>query len=106
MIEQRLNSEVKIKVLNEPMNNPLGVSPGKENHEIRKKPLNSLGIEPKNSRLNLPLLFRLSYGVGQTRSGTILGCESRRRESKGTYECCAAYKWWNRELTLKCNSKC
>ena len=31
MVEQRINSEVKIKVLNEPMNNPLGVSPSKEN---------------------------------------------------------------------------
>ena len=31
MVEQRINSEVKIKVLIEPMNNPLGVSPSKGN---------------------------------------------------------------------------
>ena len=31
MVEQRINSEVYIKVLIEPMNNPLGVSPSKGN---------------------------------------------------------------------------
>ena len=29
VVEQRINSEVKIKVLLKPMNNPLGVSPSK-----------------------------------------------------------------------------
>ena len=28
--------------------------------------------------------------IGQRKSGDDLGGESRRRESKGTYECCAA----------------
>ena len=31
MVKQRINSEVQIKVLIEPMNNPLGVSPSKGN---------------------------------------------------------------------------
>ena len=31
MLKQRINSEVQIKVLIEPMNNPLGVSPSKGN---------------------------------------------------------------------------
>ena len=31
MVKQRINSEVKIKMLIEPMNNPQGVSPSKEN---------------------------------------------------------------------------
>ena len=31
MVKQRINSEVEIKVLIEPMNNPLGVSPSKGN---------------------------------------------------------------------------
>ena len=31
MVEQRINSEVKIKVLIKPVNNPLGVSPSKGN---------------------------------------------------------------------------
>ena len=47
-------------------------------------------IEPMTSGLDLPLLCQLSYEVGQRKSGTILGSESRRRESEGTYECCAA----------------
>ena len=60
------------------MNNPMGVSPS-------KNLLTSVGIEPTTSGLDLPLLCRLSYEVGQRKSGTILGGESRRRESKGTY---------------------
>ena len=31
MVKQRINSEVKVIVLSEPMNNPLGVSPSKGN---------------------------------------------------------------------------
>ena len=38
------------------------------------------------SGLDLPSLCRLSYKVAQRKSGTILDGESRRRESKGTYE--------------------
>ena len=72
------------------MNNPLGVSPSKGNQGTtrgkEKNLLTSVGIEPTTSGLDLPLLCRLSYEVGQRKSGTILGGESRRRESKGTYE--------------------
>ena len=92
MVEQRINSEVKIKVLIEPMNNPLSVSPSKGNQGTtrgKKNLLTSVGIEPTTSGLDLPLLCCLSYEVVQRKSGTILGGESRRRESKGTYECCA-----------------
>ena len=35
MVEQRINSEVKNKVLIEPMNNPVGVSPSKGNQGFR-----------------------------------------------------------------------
>ena len=49
-----------------------------------------MGIEPTTSGLDLPLLCRLSYKVAQRKSGTILDGESRGRESKGTYQCCAA----------------
>ena len=76
------------------MNNPLGVSPSKGNQGTtrgkEKNLLTSVGIEPTTSGLDIPLLFRLSYEVGQRMSGTILGGASRRRESKGTSECCAA----------------
>ena len=44
----------------------------------------------QGSGLDLPSLCRLSYKVRQRKSGTILDGESRQRESKGTYECCAA----------------
>jgi len=39
MVKQRINFAVQIKVLLEPMNNPLGVSPSKGNQEkgIRKE---------------------------------------------------------------------
>ena len=77
------------------MNNPLGVSPSKGNQGTTRgkekiSVLTSVGIEPTTSGLDLPFLCRLSYEVGQRKAGTILGGESRRRESKGTYECCAA----------------
>ena len=75
------------------MKDPLGVSPSKGNQGttrgIEKILLTSVGIEPTTSGLDLPLLCRLSYEVGQ-RVGDDLGGETRRRESKGTYECSAA----------------
>ena len=92
-----------------PIKDPLGVSPSKGNQgttrDKEKILLTSVGIEPITSELDLPSLCRLSYEAGHD-----LGCESQRRESKGTYECCAAepyeHKWWNRELTLKEKLKC
>ena len=72
-----------------PMKDPLGVSPRKGNQGTsrgkEKIILTSVRIEPTTSGLDLPLLCRLSYDVGHG-----LGGESRRRESKGTYECYAA----------------
>ena len=57
------------------MNNPLGVSPNKGNQGTTRGKennlLTSVGIEPTTSGLDLPLLCRLSYEVGQRRSGTI-----------------------------------
>ena len=76
------------------MNNPLGISPSKRetgnNARQRKNLLTSVGIEHTVSGLDLPSLCRLSYKVAQRKSGTSLDGESRRRESKGTFECCAA----------------
>ena len=62
----------------------------REPHEAKRNLLTSVGIEPTTSGLDLPSLCRLSYKVAERKSGTILDGESRRRESKGTYECCAA----------------
>ena len=76
------------------MNNPLGVSPSKGKQGTtrgkEKNLLTSVGIEPTTYGLDLPSLCRLSYKVAQRKSGTILDGESRRRESMGTNECCAA----------------
>ena len=57
------------------MKDPLGVSPSKGNQGTtrgkEKFLLTSVGMEPTTSRLDLPLLCRLSYEVGQRKSGTI-----------------------------------
>ena len=57
------------------MKDPLGVSPSKGNQgttQVKEKILlTSLGIKPTTSGLDLPLLCRLSYEVGQRKSGTI-----------------------------------
>ena len=75
MLEQRINSEVQVKVLRKPMKNPLGVSPTKgyqgTTRGKEKILMTSVGIEPTISELDLPLLCRLSYEVGQRKSGTI-----------------------------------
>ena len=59
-----------------PMKDPLGASPSKGNQGAtrgnEKILLTSVGIEPTTSGLDLPLLCRLSYEVGQRKSGTIL----------------------------------
>ena len=51
------------------MKDPLGVSPSKGNQGTtrgkEKILLTSVGIEPTTSGLDLPLLCRLSYEVGQ-----------------------------------------
>ena len=57
------------------MKDPLGVSPNKGNQGTtrgkEKIILTLVGIEPTTSGLDLPLLCRLSYEVGQRQSGTI-----------------------------------
>ena len=53
------------------MKDPLGVSL-RELQEVKKKIiLTSMGIKPTTSGLDLPLLCRLSYEIGQTKSGMI-----------------------------------
>ena len=70
-----LTLKCKLKCYEKPMKNPLGVSPSKGNQETtrgkEKFLLTSVGIEPTTSGLDLPLLCRLSYEVGQRKSGTI-----------------------------------
>ena len=75
------------------MNIPLSVSPSKGNQGTTRGKEKSFDLggnrthDLRNrSTVTLPTELR-----GRTeKSGTILDGESRRRESKGTYECCAA----------------
>ena len=58
-----------------PMEDPLGLSPTQGNQGTtrgkEKILLTSVGIEPTTSGIDLPLLCRLSYEVGQRKSRTI-----------------------------------
>ena len=57
------------------MKNPLGFSPSKGNQGTTRGKeeilLTTVAIEPTTSGLNLPLLCRLSYEVGQRKSWAI-----------------------------------
>ena len=84
---RELTLKCKLKCYEKPMKDPLGVSPSKGNQGTTRgksnpRPqgttrgkekflLTSVGIEPTTSGLDLPLLCRLSYEVGQRKSGTI-----------------------------------
>ena len=79
------------------MKDPLGVSPSTGNQGAtrgkEKFLLTSVGIEPTTSGLLRPTVTLPIELRGRTEKvGDDLGGESRRRESKGTYECCAAYE--------------
>ena len=72
---RELTLKCKLKCYEISMKDPLGVSPSKGNQGTtrgkEKFLLTSVGIEPTTSGLDLPLLCRLSYEVGQRKSGTI-----------------------------------
>ena len=83
----------KLKCYVKPMKDPLGVSPSKGNQGTTRGKKNSFNFGGNRnhdlrirSTVTLPTELR-----GQTEKvgGDLCG-ESRRRESKGTYECCAA----------------
>ena len=56
IVEQRINSEVKIKVLLKPMNNPLGVSPSKGKQGTTEKVGDDLDLFAAIHHLNRPRL--------------------------------------------------
>ena len=72
---RELTLKCKLKCYEKPMKDPVGVTPSKGNQGTtrgkEKFLLTSVGIEPTTSGLDLPLLCRLSYEVGQRKSGTI-----------------------------------
>ena len=93
MVKQRINSEVLIKVLIEPMNNPLGVSPSKGNQVTtrgKEKIFDLGGNRTHYLRIRSTVTLPTELLGRREKVGDDLGGESRRRESKGTYECCAA----------------
>ena len=88
------------------MKDPLGVSPCKGNQGTtrgkEKILLTSEGIELTTCGLDLPLLRRLSYEVGQRKSGTNRGEEKvrvHRNVVPRTYECCP-FTWANAQWVM------
>ena len=75
------------------MNNPLGVSPSKGNrepHEVKKKSFDLGGNRTHDLRIRSTVTLPTEPRGRIEKGGDDLGGKSRRRESKGTYECCAA----------------
>ena len=75
------------------MNNPLGVSPSKGNqgnHEVKKKSFDLSGNRTHDLRIRSTVTLPTELRGRTEKVGDDEGGESRRRESKGTYECCAA----------------
>ena len=75
------------------MNNPLGVTLVKgirEPHEVKKKSFDLGGNRTHDLRIRSTITLPTELRARTEKVGDDLGGESRRRESKGTYECCAA----------------
>ena len=76
------------------MKDPLGVSPSKRNQgTTRGKEKNSFdlgGNRTHDLRIRSTVTLPTELRGRTAKVGDDLGGESRRRESKGTYECCAA----------------
>ena len=77
------------------MNNPLGVSPSKGKQGTRrgkekrvKKSFDLGGNRTHDLRIRSTVTLPTELQGRTEKSGTILDGESRRIESKGTYECC------------------
>ena len=76
------------------MNNPLGVSPSKGNQVTtrgKEKIFNLGGNRTHNLRIRSTVTLPSELRGQTEKVGDNLDGESWRRESKGTYECCAAY---------------
>ena len=64
--------------------------PHEEPHEVKKKSLDFGGNPTHDLRIRSTVNLPTELRVRTEKVGDDLGGESRRRESKGTYECCAA----------------
>ena len=76
------------------MKDPLGVSPSKGNQgitrEVKKNSFDLGGNRTHDLRIRSTVTLPTELRIRTEKVGDDLGGESRRRESKGTYECCAA----------------
>ena len=75
------------------MNNPLGVSPSKGNQVTtrgKEKIFDLGGNRTHDLRIKSTVTLPTELRGRTEKVGDDIGGESRRRESKGTYECCAA----------------
>ena len=75
------------------MNNPLGVSPSKGNQvttQGKEKIFDLGGNRTHDLRIRSTVTLPTELRGRTEKVGDDVGGESRRRESKGTYECCAA----------------
>ena len=75
------------------MKDPLGISPSKGNQGTTRGKENSFdlgGNRTHDLRIRSTVTLPTELRGRAEKPGVDLGGESRRRESKGTYECCAA----------------
>ena len=93
MMKQRINSEVESKVLINPWIShwALALVKGiREPHEAKKKSFDLGGNRTHDLRIRSTVTLPTELRGRTEKVGDDLGGESRRRESKGTYECYAA----------------
>ena len=66
------------------------VKGNREPHEAKKKSFDLGGNRTHDLRIRSSVTLPTELQGRTEKVGDDLDCESRRRESKGTYECCAA----------------
>ena len=82
----------KLKCYVKPMKDPLGLSPSKGNQATtrgKEKILVTSGNRTHDVRIRSTVTLPTELRGRTEKFGDDLGGESRRRESNGTYECCA-----------------
>ena len=84
MVEQRVNSEVYIKVLIDPRTNPLGINPSKGNQGTTRGKEESFdlgGNQTHNLRIRSTVTLPTELRSQTEKVGDDLGGESRQKES-------------------------
>ena len=92
-MNRELTLKCKLKCYVKPIKDPLGVSPSKGNQRTTRSKENSFdlgGNRTHNLRIRSTVTLPTELRGWTEKVGGDLSGESRRRESKGRYECCAA----------------